>query len=374
MPSLALPALGARRGRARDEWRRIRAGEVGRGKARGSPSTAPLADLGLVIVDEEHDPAYKTDRIPGLQARDLAPSTSAARRRPRRAGSATPAVVTASGRAIAGPFAPPTLVDGRSVGRRTVEVVDLRVELAAGNRGLLSAALADALAALDTAGGEQAILVINRRGSARWCSVATADTSRLPRVPAAARLHAAAPWRSAAITVERQPRRPRVAVRRVARPASGTWVAARSGWSRRSAPGSRRCAWRRLDRDVAERGVRRRRSSTTWPGRTDVLVGTSLVTKGLDVPQVTLVGVVSADVALTLPDERAAERTWQLLAQAVGRAGRGDHPGRAIIQTYLPDHPAIRAVADGRCPCVRGWRNSTSGVGSVRRPTGVSSS
>jgi primosomal protein N' (replication factor Y) len=82
-------------------------------------------------------------------------------------------------------------------------------------------------------------------------------------------------------------------------------------------------------------------------GRLDVLVGTSLVAKGLDVPEVTLVGVVSADVALNLPDERATERTWQLLAQAVGRAGRGTRPGIAFIQTYLPDHPAIQAVATG---------------------------
>ena len=80
--------------------------------------------------------------------------------------------------------------------------------------------------------------------------------------------------------------------------------------------------------------------------RLDVLVGTSLVAKGLDVPNVTLVGVVSADVALNLPDERAAERTYQLLAQAAGRAGRGDRPGLAIVQSYQPEHPAIRAVAE----------------------------
>ena len=73
-----------------------------------------------------------------------------------------------------------------------------------------------------------------------------------------------------------------------------------------------------------------------------MLVGTSLVAKGLDIPAVTLVGVVSSDVALNLPDERAAERTYQLLGQAIGRAGRGDRPGRAILQTYQPDHPAIR--------------------------------
>jgi len=103
----------------------------------------------------------------------------------------------------------------------------------------------------------------------------------------------------------------------------------------------------RLDRDVVKRrGAAARVIDDFAEGRLDVLVGTSLVTKGLDVPEVTLVGVVSADVALNLPDERAAERTYQLLTQAVGRAGRGERPGRALIQTYQPDHPAIRAVAD----------------------------
>ena len=104
----------------------------------------------------------------------------------------------------------------------------------------------------------------------------------------------------------------------------------------------------RLDRDVAERrGAAAGVVDAFASGQLDVLVGTSLVTKGLDIPEVALVGVVSADVALFLPDERAAERTWQLLTQAVGRVGRGERPGRAIVQTYQPEHPAIRAVADG---------------------------
>jgi primosomal protein N' (replication factor Y) len=104
----------------------------------------------------------------------------------------------------------------------------------------------------------------------------------------------------------------------------------------------------RLDRDVvARKGAAERVVDAFRDGRLDVLVGTSLVTKGFDIPEVTLVGIVSADVALNLPDERAAERTYQLLAQAVGRAGRGERPGRAIIQTYQPDHPAIQAVVTG---------------------------
>jgi primosomal protein N' (replication factor Y) len=103
----------------------------------------------------------------------------------------------------------------------------------------------------------------------------------------------------------------------------------------------------RLDRDVTERrGAAERIIDDFAAGRIDVLVGTSLVTKGLDVPSVVLVGVVSADVALNLPDERAAERTYQLLVQAIGRAGRGDRPGIAIVQTYLPEHAAIRAAVE----------------------------
>jgi primosomal protein N' (replication factor Y) len=102
----------------------------------------------------------------------------------------------------------------------------------------------------------------------------------------------------------------------------------------------------RLDRDVVEhRGAAERVIDAFADGRLDVLVGTSLVSKGLDIPSVTLVGIVSSDVALNLPDERAAERTYQLLVQAIGRAGRGERPGRAIVQTYQPDHPAIRAAA-----------------------------
>ncbi len=105
----------------------------------------------------------------------------------------------------------------------------------------------------------------------------------------------------------------------------------------------------RLDRDVVEhRGAAERVIDAFSEGRLDVLVGTSLVAKGLDIPAVTLVGIVSSDVALNLPDERAAERTYQLLVQAIGRAGRGARPGHAIVQTYQPEHPAIVAAATGR--------------------------
>ncbi len=240
------------------------------------------------------------------------------------------------------------MLPARPVGRApAVEVVDLREELAAGRRGLLSAALAEALASLDTTAGEQAILVLNRRGTAsvvmcRDCGHVQAcpDCERplvYHRAGTTLRCHHCG---RATPLATRCPScgSPRIrylggGTERVEREVRETFPALRVG---------------RLDRDVVEhRGAAERIVDAFSDGRLDVLVGTSLVTKGLDIPSVTLVGVVSSDVALNLPDERAAERTYQLLVQAIGRAGRGDRPGRAILQTYQPDHPAITAAASG---------------------------
>jgi len=121
-----------------------------------------------------------------------------------------------------------------------------------------------------------------------------------------------------------------------------------AGRGARSATLSQGCGWAASTATSSSTAVAAERVIDAFTdGRLDVLVGTSLVAKGLDIPSVTLVGVVSSDVALNLPDERAAERTYQLLVQAIGRAGRGALPGRAILQTYQPDHPAIMAAATG---------------------------
>ena len=228
----------------------------------------------------------------------------------------------------------------------TVAAVDLREELAAGNRGLLSDALVAALAELDTEHGDRAILVLNRRGTAsvvlcRDCgSVQACPDCDRPLVyhQAGTTLrchHCGRAWPIAS-------RCPQCASPRIRYLGGGTERVEREVRGRFP---SLRVA--RLDRDVVERkGAADRVLDAFAAGRTDVLVGTSLVTKGLDIAEVILVGVVSADIALNLPDERASERTYQLLAQAVGRAGRGDRPGRALIQTYRPDHRAIRAVVE----------------------------
>ena len=342
---VALVHSGLGDGERADEWRRIRRGDVDIVVGTRLAVLAPLADVGLIIVDEEHDAAYKSDRTPRLQARDVAVALGGLAGAPVVLGSATPSVET-EGRARSREIGRARLSARLSGVPPVVEVVDLRAELAAGNLGMLSRPLASSLATLPE--GEQAILVINRRGSAsvvicRDCGyVATCPDCTRPLVfhQAGGTLrchHCGRAWPMPS-------RCPQCGSARIRYLGGGTERVERE--VRERFPNLR---VGRLDRDVVERkGAAERVVDAFADGRLDVLVGTSLVTKGLDIPAVTLVGVVSADVALNLPDERAAERTYQLLAQAVGRAGRGDRPGRAFIQTYQPEHPAIVAVAEGR--------------------------
>jgi primosomal protein N' (replication factor Y) len=341
---VALVHSGLGEGERADEWRRIRAGEVDIVVGTRLAVLAPLRDVGLIVIDEEHDAAYKSDRTPRLQARDTAIELAHLAGAAIVLGSATPAVESV-GHARAGDY-DRIVLPIRPVGEApTVEVVDLREELAAGQRGLLSRSLASALAGLDTAIGEQAILVLNRRGTAsvvlcRDCGYVQAcpDCERplvYHQAGTTLRCHhcgRATPLASRCPSCGS----PRIrylggGTERVEREVRETFPSLRVG---------------RLDRDIVERrGAAERVIDAFSEGRLDVLVGTSLVTKGLDIPSVTLVGIVSSDVALNLPDERAAERTYQLLVQAIGRAGRGALPGRAIIQTYQPEHPAIQAAA-----------------------------
>ena len=184
-------------------------------------------------------------------------------------------------------------------------------------------------------------------GRRRSCCAGTAATSR-PVPTASARSSITRRARPCAAITAAGPRRWRRAARRAAPRGSAISAVAPSASSARSARRSRGCASAGSTATWSSIAVPPSAWSTPSPtGRLDILVGTSLVAKGLDIPSVTLVGIVSSDVALNLPDERAAERTYQLLVQAIGRAGRGELPGRAIIQTYQPDHPAIQAAASG---------------------------
>jgi primosomal protein N' (replication factor Y) len=339
---VAILHSGLGEGERADEWRRIRAGEVDVVVGTRIALTAPLSDIGLIVVDEEHDAAYKSDRTPRLQARDAAIALGRLAGAAVVLGSATPSVETV-GRVREGRYRHAVLPDRPTGAPPRVEVVDLRAELAAGNRGLLSGQLRNALQSLPE--GERAILVINRRGTASV--VVCRDCGHVQRCPECER---SLVYHQAGVTL-------RCHHCGTASPLAARCPACKSPRIKYLGGGTQRVEEEvkaafphlrvgRLDRDVAEhKGAVERVLDAFAEGRLDVLVGTSLVAKGLDIPEVTLVGVVSADVALNLPDERAAERTYQLLTQAIGRAGRGELPGLAIIQTYQPDHPAIRAVA-----------------------------
>jgi primosomal protein N' (replication factor Y) len=337
-------ALGE--GERSDEWRRVASGAAQVVVGTRMAVLAPPDPLGVVIVDEEHDPAYKSDRTPRYQARDVALELGRLSGAPVILGSATPDIVSV-GLARQGQLRHLRLLGRRSGAPVRVELVDMRVELAEGNRGLISAPLAAALQALDRVAGERAILLINRRGAAsvvlcRDCGyVQICPECQRPLVFHASVVALRCHHCGATAPVAR--RCPACASVRIRYLGGGTERVEQELGIR--FPELRVS---RLDRDVVERkGAAARVIDDFSEGRSDVLVGTSLVAKGLDVPEVTLVGVVSADIALNLPDERAAERTWQLLCQAVGRAGRGDRPGRAIVQTYQPEHPALQAVASG---------------------------
>ena len=327
---VALVHSGLSDGERADEWRRIRAGEADIVLGTRLAITAPVTEVGLVVVDEEHDGAYKSDRTPRLQARDVAVRLAALADAAIVLGSATPSVES-EGRARDGTYRRLALTEQASGEPVAIEIVDLRAELAADHRGLLSRRLVTAIGSLDASAGDQAILVINRRGTAsvvlcRDCGEAQAcDECGRPLVFHQAgmtlRCHHCG---GASPLATRCPgcRSPRIrylggGTQRVEREVRDRFPGLRVG---------------RLDRDVAERR-----------GAADRVIE-SFAAGRLDVPNVTLAAVVSADIALNLPDERATERTYQLLVQAVGRAGRGDRPGTAIVQTYQPHHPVIEAV------------------------------
>jgi primosomal protein N' (replication factor Y) len=340
---LAVLHSGLSAGERHDEWWRIVRGDARVVLGTRSAIFAPLSDLGLIVVDEEHDGAYKSDRTPRYDARWVARRRAAATGARLILASATPEVVSLA-RVRGGHAERARLIERRVGGTPSIRVIDMRAELAGGNRSVLSDPLAEALGALQR-GEDQAILLINRRGAATF--ILCRDCGESLRCPdcdlpfvyhlegGTLRCHHCG--RSA------QPpeRCPRCASRRIRYFGAGTQ---RVEAELRSRYPHLRVA--RMDSDAL--AVRRGFEAAfddLREGRVDVVVGTQLAAKGLDLPRVTLAAVVAADVTLNLPDFRAAERTFQLLAQVAGRAGRGARPGQVLIQTYLPEHYAVRAAS-----------------------------
>ncbi len=378
-----------------DTWRRCRDGLVDIVVGSRSALFAPLPHLGLIAIDEEHDPAYKQESVPHYHARDVAIQLAGRVGATVLMGSATPDLESYY-RAARGEFQllelPLRIMghrriveteidnvrsgvgthrgllasdlavhavggdeyrDARYLDLPPVEIVDLRAELKAGNRSIFSRVLRREMART-LAAHEQVILFLNRRGSAtfilcRECG----NVVKCRRCDNPMTLHAADPAASRLgasdqLVCHHCNRRDRVPARcpncgsaRIRFFGTGTQKVEEE--LQAAFPEARTLRW---DFDVTrgkdsheailDRFVRH---------QADVLVGTQMIAKGLDLPLVTLVGVISADTSLNLPDFRAGERTFQLLTQVAGRAGRSILGGKVILQTYAPDHYAIQAAS-----------------------------
>lgn len=327
-----------------EEWYRVRRGAASVVLGPRSAVFAPCPNLGLIVVDEEHEPSYKQEEHPRYHARETARERARMTGARFVMGSATPSLETAH-RARVGEIGFLTLPD--RVTRQSLPdpiLVDMRQELADGHREMFSRPLKQALAET-IARGEQVVLFLNRRGYAtsvvcRDCGVSL----KCPDCAVSLTLHR----RDSALLCHycfHQEAVPKVC------PACGSERIRSFGVGTEQVEEEVRRHWPtartlRADADTLRfRGSHRALFDEFRAGGADVLVGTQMVAKGMDWPGVTLVGIVAADITLTLPDFRAAERAFQLITQAAGRAGRGERPGRVVIQTYNPEHYAVTAAS-----------------------------
>jgi primosomal protein N' (replication factor Y) len=327
-------------------WRSLRSGEARVAVGARSALFAPLADLGLVCVDEEHDGSFKQEEGVRYHARDMAILRAHRAGAVCLLGSATPSVTTIElarqgklehlelpARAVAASRLP------------EVEIVDLRrLGPGLGGERLLTLPLVRALERT-LAAKDQAILFLNRRGfSPSLLCEACGEIAECPNCSVALTLHRAHGRRLVCHYCDYSTPVPEAcpSCKEPSLVEEGAGTERIESTLATALPNARIA---RLDRDVAAGLKSEKVLERVRRGEIDVLVGTQMVTKGHDLPNVTLVGVLNADASLGMPDFRAAERTFQLLVQVAGRAGRGERPGRVLIQTYQPHHPAIELAA-----------------------------
>jgi len=330
-------------GERHDEWRRLESGEARVALGARSAVFAPVRDLGLIVVDEEHEPSYKQDNNPRYNARLAAEERARSEGASVVLGSATPSVETFY-RASSGEIKLAMLdkrIDDRPL--PSLSVVDLRAEFDAGRRNVFSEQLTEAISER-LAKREQVILFVNRRGYASFVLCRTCGyTARCHNCDVSLTYHSAAKILRCHHCDEMQ------AAPTICPKCGGPHIRQFGIGTERVEEEARKlfpeASVIRMDADTTQRkGAHAKLLDTFRDGKADILVGTQMVAKGLDFPNVTLVGVVSADTSLHIPDFRASERTFQLLTQVSGRAGRGTTPGEAIIQTFSPDHYAIRSA------------------------------
>ena len=327
-----------------DQWMRAQKGEVSIMIGPRSALFAPFDRLGLIIIDEEHENAYKSENVPRYHARE----TAEARARLSGAcvvlGSATPSMESffrtesgkyslsrLTGRAVPGSVLPQT------------EIVDMREELAGGNRSIFSRTLHRHI---ETAlkSGEQVMLFINRRGYAGFISCRSCGKPlHCPHCDVSLTLHGKNRLVCHYCGYE--------TVLPKSCPTCGSRYLAGFG------TGTQKLAWMtaqefpnarilRMDADTTRKKGSLEEILEQFSAReADILIGTQMIVKGHDFPAVTVMGIMAADMSLNTPDYRSSERTFSLITQAAGRAGRAEKPGHVVIQTYMPDHYAVRTAA-----------------------------
>jgi primosomal protein N' (replication factor Y) len=329
-----------------EEWWRIRRGEASVVLGTRSAIFAPLANLGVVIIDEEHDTSYKQEETPRYHGRDVAVVRARLAAALAVLGSATPSLES-YWNAREGKYRLATLperVEGRKLA--DVEIVDMRQEFRETHTQVPVSRRLQQEIETQLANRKQTMILLNRRGYS-WFLLCRScgQTQRCVNC-------------SISLTYHRREHRLICHYCGYSAPVPARCPNCDSQHLHYVGEGTEKVEKKftelfpsarvaRLDRDVARRqGQFQHILSEFRQGKIDLLVGTQLIAKGHDFPGVTLVGVVSADIGLGLPDFRSAERTFQLLTQAAGRAGRGESPGRVLVQTFFPDHYAIRMAAE----------------------------
>ncbi|WP_391121114.1 primosomal protein N' [Psychrobacillus sp. L3] len=328
-----------------DEWRKIWRGEVKVVVGARSAIFAPFKDLGLIILDEEHESTYKQEDNPRYHARDVAIWRSEFHKCPVILGSATPSLESYA-RASKGVYTLLTLkMRAKEQALPTVNVVDMRAELKNGNRSMFSIDLADAVREkLDKK--EQIVLFLNKRGFSSFVLCRDCGTVvECKQCDISLTYHRAGEQLKCHYCGHEEPvptKCPECTSDHIRFFGTGTQKVEEE--IAKLFPYARVL---RMDVDTTRtKGSHERILKQFGDGEADILLGTQMIAKGLDFPNITLVGVLNADTTLHLADFRAAEKTFQLMTQVSGRAGRHDKEGKVYIQTYTPEHYAIELSKD----------------------------
>lgn len=334
-----------------DQWRAVREGRRKVVVGARSALFAPVEDLALIAIDEEHEFTYKSDKAPRYHAREVAEAWARMTGGVLVLGSATPSLESIE-KARAGIYhhlVLPERIDNRPLPE--IEVVDMKSVGGAGTIPLLSPRLLDALSRT-VESGNQAILFLNRRGFANYMQcISCGKILSCGECEVSLCYH-----RKGHMLMCHHCGKTQGVPNRCPACGGGNLKTFGAGTQKvadevaKHLPG---VPFIRMDSDTTTtKDAHWRMLGDFKSGKAQILIGTQMIAKGLDIPGVTLVGVINADTALALPDFRASEKTFQLLTQVSGRAGRGLRPGQVIVQTYKPDHPAIVAVAGDRVPFI----------------------